>query len=209
MRGLFVAEGTSDGPLAEIVQGLFVPHECDVQLTPVDFERLTERVSQDIDSKVRAGLTLMGSVDLVVIHRDADNAGWEARRQEIITAVAELSCGVVPVIPVRMTEAWLLLDEQAIRTVAGNPKGTTQLELPSAGELERRADPKAILAEALLIAADESGRRRERVKRRFNQHRRQLLERLDPNGPVVQLPSWQRLLDEVARVAAVAPSRQR
>jgi hypothetical protein len=37
---------------------------------------------------------------------------------------------VVCVVPVRMMEAWLLIDEMAIRRVAGNPNGRIPIELP-------------------------------------------------------------------------------
>jgi hypothetical protein len=67
-------------------------------------------------------------------------------------------------------------------------------------EVERCADPKQLLASVLLEAAAVAGRRRERLSKRFNQHRRQLLERLDHNGTVSQLPSWQRLVADVESV---------
>lgn len=60
-------------------------------------------------------------------------------------AVTGVAAGarVVPVIPGRMTEAWLRLDEAAIRRVAGNPNGRTKLGLPKLHEVESVADPKA------------------------------------------------------------------
>lgn len=60
--------------------------------------------------------------------------------------------------------------------------------------------PKELLRACLLTAADESGRRREAVAKRFNQHRRQLLERLDPTGALTRLDSWNRLVGEVEEV---------
>ena len=96
-----------------------------------------------------------------------------------------------------MTEAWLLLDEAAIRMVAGNPRGRQVLSLPKVNEVERLADPKSRLREALQAAADVRGRRRSRLDRRFNNNRRQLLRRLDPTGPVTQLSSWVALVDDI------------
>jgi hypothetical protein len=97
-----------------------------------------------------------------------------------------------------MTEAWLLLDEVEIRRVAGRPTGRVSLELPRANAVERLADPKAALKEALLAASEERGRRRERIVRDFDRHRSLLLERLDIVGPVTQLGSWQRMIAAVA-----------
>lgn len=200
--GLFIAEGTSDEPLSRHVEWLFLGRGISVSLTPPDFSRLP-KVAKDVGSRVGAALTLTGGpVDLIVVHRDADNAGRLSRHREIEAAARPLagSAELVPVIPVRMTEAWLLLDEAAIRQVAGNPRGRTRLSLPRRHEVESKPDPKEILRECLLTAADVTGRRREAAAKRFNQHRRQLLERLDPTGPVTELDSWRHLVSDVDEV---------
>lgn len=195
-----MAEGTSDMPLADVVESLFLDQGVPLVLSRPDFGMLPAKVRKDVGSRLRAGRELVRErLDLVVVHRDADNAGAEARLVEIRGAVAETAvCAhVVPIVPVRMTEAWLLLDEAAIRTVAGNPRGTTPLELPRRHEVERIADPKNALREALSAAANVTGRRRERLERRFPENRRQLLERLDTRGPVTHLTSWRALVAAV------------
>jgi hypothetical protein len=200
--GLFVAEGSSDAPLAAIVESLFLERGFIVRLSAPDFSRL-ERTPKDVRSRVSTGLTLLeSSADVVVVHRDADNVGADVRLREIERAMLEVGreFALVPVIPVRMTEAWLLLDEQAIRQVAGNPNGRVKLALPTLREVERVADPKTHLRDCLLAASDAAGRRRDMVRNRFPQHRRQLLERLDPNGPVSSLKAWQTLVDAIEQV---------
>lgn len=197
--GVFIGEGSSDMPIAEIVESLFLDRGVSIRLSKPDFG-LLGGVKKDVRSRIEAATELAdGGIDLIVVHRDADNAGTRSRRDEIDRAVASLrsTATILPVIPVRMTEAWLLLDERAIRTVAGKPSGRTTLGLPGWREVERHADPKQLLGECLLKAADETGRRRERVANRFNQNRRQLLERLDRNGPVTRLESWQRLVSDI------------
>lgn len=157
---LFIAEGQSDAPLADIVEVLMLNRGITVQLSTPDFSRLP-RVKKDVASRLVAGLSLIGGpVDLVVVHRDADNAGRGARTAEIHEAVASATVtgSVLPVVPVRMTEAWLLLDDAAIRRVAGNPAGRTTLDLPKVHEVERVPDPKQLLRECLLAAADVTGR---------------------------------------------------
>ena len=72
--------------------------------------------------------------------------------------------------------------------VAGNPNGKTRLEIPAPREAERIADPKAHLKEMLVNAANLTG------SSGFPHNRRQLLERLDPAGPVRHVPSWQRFV---------------
>lgn len=174
-----------------------------VNLSSPDFATLN--IPKDIYSRIMAGIKLVDSeVDLLVIHRDADNAGTKCRESEIFSAMekTEISAQVVPVIPVRMTEAWLLIDEMAIRHVAGNPRGQTPIQLPKMHEVERISDPKKYLTDCILTAANVTGRHRERLQRRFNQNRRQLLERLDHNGSINQLSSWQNLLTSVEKVAS-------
>ncbi|MFI9385124.1 DUF4276 family protein [Kutzneria sp. NPDC052558] len=162
--GLFVAEGSSDAPLAGLVTDLFAEHGVRVRLQEPDFTWL--KLAKDVRSKVRAGIELAKTdFDVVVVHRDADNAGPDSRVQEISRAVAAEAgaAQVVPVVPVRMTEAWLLLDEAAIRRVAGNPNGRIGLKLPKAHEVESVADPKHVLRQCLLTAAECTGRRREQL----------------------------------------------
>ncbi|MFK3980911.1 hypothetical protein ACI2K4_11100 [Micromonospora sp. NPDC050397] len=198
-NGLFVAEGSSDMPIADIVELMFFDRGVSVHLRKPDFG-LLGKVPKDVRSRLLAGEKLSDeAIDFVVVHRDADNAGYDARRREICYAVESLATNpeIVPVIPVRMTEAWLLLDEAAIRLVAGNPRGKADLGLPKPREVESQPDPKSTLASALLRAADVAGRRRDRLAKRFNQNRKQLLERLDRNGPVAQLSSWKQLVADV------------
>jgi hypothetical protein len=144
LSGLFVCEGTSDVPLASIVELLYAERGLPLRLSRPDYQSL-QGVGQDVKSKLIAGASLMDKAfDIAVVHRDADNQGWQARRQEIEQAHVEsgVECSIIPIIPVTMTEAWLLLDEQAIRDVAGNPNGKTSLSLPKAHEAERIATLK-------------------------------------------------------------------
>lgn len=201
---MFIGEGPSDAPLADIVRRLFLRESLSIEVSAPDFARLPATVTRDVSSKVGAALKLTSMpIDVFIIHRDADTMGASPRIAEIAHAIAHVAPNHVhvPVVPICTTEAWLLLDESAIRVAAGKPKGRTPLALPSVSEVERRADPKAILATALLAAAEETGRRRQRVARRFNEHRRRLLDQLDIDGPVTTLPAWQALVVAVADAA--------
>lgn len=199
LSGLYICEGSSDYPLASIVEYLYAERGRTLQLSRPDYDAL-RGVGRDVRSKLVAGAQLMdGPFNLAVVHRDADRAGWQKRRSEIECALeaSAINCGLIPIIPITMTEAWLLLDEQEIRHVAGNPNGRASLSLPKTHEVEGIADPKALLRECLLQAASVRGRRRETVAKRFSQHRAQLLERLDIHGPVTELSSWRMLIADV------------
>lgn len=99
--------------------------------------------------------------DLLFVHRDGEREPRESRLAEIRAAVEGLErCPpVVSVVPVRMMEAWFLLDEDAIRAASGNPRGRVPLELPHPAGIERARDPKADLHEALRRASELRGRR--------------------------------------------------
>ncbi len=97
--------------------------------------------------------------DILFVHRDAEREPLDVRLGEIPDRD-----GVVRVVPVRMTEAWLLTDEIAIRKAAGNPNGKLPLSLPRVGDLEAETNPKAVLRSLLLQASEHTSPRR---KKRF------------------------------------------
>ncbi len=197
--GLFLAEGSSDEPLADLVTVLFAVRGVDVRVRAPDLTRL-EKVGKDVSRQLRAGLRLVGeAVDVVIVHRDVDGFGHAKRREQVQMAAHEAGCTaeLVPVLTIRMTEARLLLDVAAIRRVAGNPKGSVPLSLPKLAEVERLADPKQALRAAFLAAADVTGRRKAMVDKRFSNNRRLLLQQLDPFGPVQQLSAWQAMLADI------------
>lgn len=106
--------------------------------------------------------------DILFIHRDAERESLDVRQGEIETAVSATLNAVeywIPVIPVRMTEAWLLIDERAIRRAADNPNGSVSLSLPRVSRLERLPDPKATLNDLLIEASEKTGRRLVKFRR--------------------------------------------
>lgn len=107
----------------------------------------------------------------------------------------------VAVVPVRTTEAWLLIEEQAIREAAGRPNGRDPLDLPSPARIEDLGDPKATLHQALRTASGRAGRRADRFHPESAHHR--LADLVRDWSPLRQLPAF-RALEEDARSAMVA-----
>jgi len=100
------------------------------------------------------------SSDVMLIHRDSENSPWQDRVTEIEDAMSKLTLKYwIPVVPVRMTEAWLLADLNAIRRAAGNPSGIVDLQLPVKARWESEPDPKKKLFTALEISSELKGRR--------------------------------------------------
>jgi hypothetical protein len=128
------------------------------------------------------------------IHRDAEKLSWEARYKEIEDALAALPNALPPVvcvIPVRMQEAWLLFDERAIRSAAGNPNGSYDLKLPRLRDLEGLPDPKTVLHDALRAASGLNARRREQFKPQ--QAAIRLADVIKDYVPLRELHAFQRL----------------
>ena len=109
--------------------------------------------------------------DILLVHRDAEMLAVSSRIDEIKQHLISLNKPYIPIVPIRMTEAWLLIDEQAIRTAANNPNGTNKLEIPKIGRLESIPDPKSVLFEKLKLASELPSGRLHKFKPEYCRHR--------------------------------------
>jgi hypothetical protein len=128
-----------------------------------DLSRYLPARSRGLANRILLSLTLY-PCDLLFVHRDAERDPRTKRVQEITSAMQQVrarmtTSPLVCVIPVRMTEAWLLFDEGAIRRAAGNPNGSVQLTLPPLNRADRLPDPKHILHDLVKQASGLSRRR--------------------------------------------------
>lgn len=138
--------------------------------------------------------------DLLFVHRDAEREPRENRVAEIQQAVKEAgaSVPVVCVVPVRMTEAWLLFDEVAIRTAADNPNSKRSLQLPHRARVENEPDPKELLYTLLREASELGGKRRKKFKVNDRVHR--VAELTDDFSPLRQLSAFQALEADIQQI---------
>lgn len=129
--------------------------------------------------------------DVLFVHRDAEREEPERRIQEIAQACIGISVRAtpVPVIPVRMSESWLLCDETAIRKAAGNPNGEQPLNLPRLREIEGLPDPKNTLHTVLRCASGLTGRR----LKAFSPRARLVANYITDFSLLRRLPAFQRL----------------
>ena len=106
--------------------------------------------------------------DVIVCHRDAEKISLQERTREIKTAAVDsgIPIPIVPAIPVRMIESWLLTEEAAIRSAANNRNGLIKLNLPSQHHIESLPNPKDVLFQALRAASDLPPQR----LKKFNEH---------------------------------------
>lgn len=201
-RALLLADGRSDEPLGEHVAALAHSHGAVFDVVAPDLDLLRPPPGRSVAERLERARSIDPDFDLVIVHRDGEAQTRDARLGEIEADLAELEVAwpCIPIVPIRMTEAWLLIDETAIRSVAGRPSGKGDLGLPAPAQVERIADPKALLRDALRLASGLNGRRLRTFDRDFPNHRRVLLQRLDRLGPVRGLPAWAALEADVERV---------
>ncbi len=151
----------------------------------------------ELRRRIEASLELY-PCDLLFVHRDAENRPIDQRAAEIVSAAEGLQFPIVRVIPVRMMEAWLLTDEGAIRSAAGNPNGTDPLNVPLTQNLENLADPKETLHSLISEASGLSQRRRRRLNVRQALHR--IAELTDDFTPLDYLPAFVTFSNELRQI---------
>lgn len=202
---ILLGEGSSDLRLTEHIEQILIMEGFDeVSGDAPDLSMFVQPVGLTVKSKLEAVIKHYPGVDLIFIHRDADNAGIAAREQEIIDACSDLhlTAVIVPVVPVKMLEAWLLADQDKIKMVGGGRGYRGNIEgVPSIAALENVRDAKSVLLSALCEVSGASGGRLRDFKKRFPEMRARLTYDLDPDGPVNGLDSYRRFRQAVAQVA--------
>ena len=190
---VLIREGTSDDGLVVLIRALLVRAGAQSVIGAARPYKGTTK------EKLRHVLAEDVVPDMIFVHRDSDTQDPVQRHSEIATAATELDCAdkVVAIVPVQETEGWLLTDESAIRNVVGRPSGRTALGLPAVKRIEAKANPKEILEQACMLACEKSGARLKAAARQYPRYRATLLERLDIDGPVNQLASWRRFVDDL------------
>jgi hypothetical protein len=193
-----VTDGTSDRVLLPILRWLIRQHwQGFVKGEWADLRHFKDG-AVDLRNRIRRAVT-MYPCDLLCVHRDAESQTREIRVKEIEDAVADLpNPPHVCVIPVRTTEAWLLIDETALRGAAGNPAGHVALDLPAVTFLEDLPDPKGALYNLLRMASELHGRRLEKFRPQEKFHR--LGELIRDFSPLRRLEAFKALEAEVRYV---------
>lgn len=198
-RFTLLAEGTSDRVLLPIIRWMLLQqhgsYEWSEQLA--DFSNLPNP-PRSLAERITASI-IYYPADVLFVHRDADRTSVESREKEILSAFSnqesapKVKC--VPVIPVRMTETWLLISESALRESVDNRNSRIALDLPAITRLESLPDPKRRLQEALEIASELSGRRKKNFH--FPTHRARIPNHIEDWNQLLKLRSASRLYDAI------------
>lgn len=200
LRYTLLSDGSSDTALLPILNWILVENGLARPLRPVwaDLGRIWLPNRPVLSDKIRACLEYYPS-DLLFIHRDAEAQPRETRVEEIERALASLSelPPIVCIIPVRMQEAWLLIDEDAIRWASGNSSYSGALSLPRAAQLEELSNPKELLHDLLKKACDLNRRRLRRYP--IHQYAKRVSEYIRDFSALRALPAFRALEDDIRR----------
>lgn len=152
-----VGDGPSDRSLVPIVEWA-LRNTTNIPFV-VRFFSSADARSHDLSLKVARAVALY-PCDILFIHRDAEHPDhYSSRMAEIGSVAANVSSLIVPIVPVRMTEAWLLVNESAIRRAANNPNGADPIDMPVLAKLDLVVDPKQVLFDLLRRASGLGARR--------------------------------------------------
>jgi len=201
IRYTLISDGSSDRALLPILTWVLRERGGVNRIQPewADLRRLPHPPNT-LQKRILTAIELF-PCDLLFIHRDAEREDPEHRYEQIRDALKEASAqgfqtpGVC-VVPVKMTEAWLLFDEPSIRQAAGNPNGKNSLNLPDLNKIELIHDPKERLSEILRMASGLSGRRLKTFNMPGSQIR--IADLIEDFSPLRILRAFQRLEEDIS-----------
>lgn len=208
LRFTLLADGRSDRAIVPIIEWVLrtistvTEAGFAVEFTVGEgFESRYSGLAGRIDAALR-----MFPCDLLFVHRDAETEPIENRVVEIERAAGTVVLErYVPIIPVRMTEAWLLISESAIRMAADNPNGRDSLSLPPLAKLDSLPDPKHVCGELLLKASGKQGRRLKKLKSpsELAWRRVRVAQLIEDFAPLMKLDAFRRFVEATRKACEV------
>ena len=175
-----VADGGTDRLLVPVIQWAIHRLDPDVEILEPEFRKR--------HGSIDASIGACGSGAMIVFfHRDSENLSLPERLREFETVTQP---NVVPVVPVQMSEAWVLFDGPAVAKAAGSRTG--DVTVPRVAEIESIRNPKEKLNELLFRAAGEpTGRRGRDFRRSIAQRRVSVAEFIMDYSPLEKVPAFQ------------------
>lgn len=158
LRYTLTSDGSSDAALLPLLTWLLETYLPDYAIQPTWADlRGLYNPPNDLLGKIIWSIELY-PCDLLLVHRDAEKQSHELRisqiKGELNKAIEQgYTIPTVCVVPIRMQEAWLLIEPQAIRDAVGNSNGQQPINLPHISRLEDLPDPKEILYQFLKDAS--------------------------------------------------------
>ena len=182
-----VADGGTDQMLVPAIEWAIHRLDSDVEILEPEFRKRHGSVREFLHAYESGAM-------LIFVHRDSENLALADRLVEFDGITRS---DVVPVVPVQMSEAWILFNGSAVARAAGSPG--TEVHVPGIGEIENIRNPKERLDELLLLAAGSpTGRRGKIFRRSIAQRRVSVADYIADYSPLENVPAFQRFQDALA-----------
>ena len=189
-----IGDGSSDKMLIPSIKWLlqeYFPQKA-INIEYADLRPILSKKAS-LEEKICLAIELF-PCDLLFIHRDVEKETYQKRQEEIDMALKKRQCSIpktVSVIPCRMSEAWLIINAEAIRVASGNPNGKINLNLPNINQLEALTNPKRDLEILIKNATELNKKRLKRFKVHYAIHR--VAENITDYSPLRNLSAFQAL----------------
>jgi Domain of unknown function (DUF4276) len=204
IRYTLLCDGTSDKALIPIISWLIrdLLPDVSVQSQYADFGLLRKPPPLSaLDQRMEKAVSLY-PCDILFVHRDAEKDSFESRKNEILKFFQKINTTFsekfVPVVPVRMMETWLLIDEDAIKKAAGNRNYAPKIDLPKSKNLESISEPKDYLHDLLKKVSGLKGRRLENLK--VSQTVHIIADSIEDYSQLRELQAFKQLENDVKKV---------
>lgn len=153
------AEGTTDLLfLPEVIrrtaqQNLNKSDQQYIDVKPVDLISF-RKIGMKQDECILHAARRASNYNILIVHADADHRTADRALKErfypgylLVQQAEEDICRcVLPIVPIQMTEAWMLADPETLRATLGTSKSAQELGVPSKPKLvEADSDPKQTL----------------------------------------------------------------
>ena len=205
LKYTLIADGSSDSVLLKIIKwsldDLYPRLSNDGSFA--DFRQM-QKPPKRLGEKVKAA-KLYYPFDILFVHRDAESANHRIVAQRYQEVSSELKKDdldrTICVVPIKMMETWLLIDQDAIKKAAGNRNYNGNINLPLIRNLERESQPKELLHS---ILREVSGRK-SRNLRNFNIDKTVHLvaENIEDYSPLRNLVAFQAFEEQLKKVVDI------
>ncbi len=196
LKYTLLTDGSSDKVLLNIIEWLLndlypqVPFDKDF----ADFRNHPmPPANGDVAARVKFAQAYY-PFDVLFYHRDAEDtriSTVDKRKKEILSQLdTSIATQTVCLVPIKMMEAWLLIDGDAIKKAAGNRNYKGNINLPSINKLEHLKTPKDELHSLLKTASDFTGRRLKSFKGEVHAAVHRVAENITDFSPLRQLSAF-------------------
>ncbi len=164
IRVTLIGDGSSDKALSSIIKWLAddLYPKVPSSISYADFRNLPKPpMKSDVKAQISTAKEYY-PYDVLIYHRDAERNDIQIiddRKSEVLECVDDVDVKmIICVVPIKMMESWLLINQDALKKAAGNRNYKGNLLLPPINKIESLTQPKETLHQLLINASGLKGR---------------------------------------------------